>query len=205
MESAAHRTISPRHRCVLSQVAFAGTGKRAPQLIRQVRSGTARPASRLYARLIGVDLLYAAIWFAVALTSDSWWQLTLALPAVVVITRIYFIGHDAGHCQITGTRRVNRLLGLLIGNLLIGLSYGPGGGAARRPRGLAHPQPGRLFIPLLLLEGINLKVTSVRPTGTRRSAVQRGELGRVLRPGAPASTRGRRTASLTGEARVAWR
>jgi fatty acid desaturase len=167
-----------------------------PPLIHQIRDrGLLDRRPGYYARLIGVDLLlYAAVWLAVALTGDSWWQLALALPAAVLTTRIYFIGHDAGHGQITGTRRSNRLLGLLIGDLLIGLSYGwwtdkhnrhhanpnhqekdPDVGVGvlvwtaeqavdRRGgpvRWLTRNQ-GRLFIPLLLLEGINLKVTSVR-------------------------------------------
>jgi fatty acid desaturase len=167
-----------------------------PPLIRQIRDQgllDRRPA--YYARLISVDLLlYAAIWLAVALTGDSWWQLALALPAAVLTTRIYFIGHDAGHGQIARTRRLNRLLGLFIGDLLIGLSYGwwtdkhnrhhanpnhldkdPDVGVGvlvwtaeqavdRRGgpvRWLTRNQ-GRLFVPLLLLEGISLKVTSVR-------------------------------------------
>src|SRR3954454_12514524 len=97
-----------------------------PPLIRQIRErGLLDRRPGYYARLIGVDLLlYAAVWVAVALVGDSWWQLALVLPAAVLTTRIYFIGHDAGHCQIAGTRRVNRLVGLLLGDLLVGLSYG---------------------------------------------------------------------------------
>ncbi len=167
-----------------------------PSLIRQVRDAgllDSRPGH--YGRLIGCDfLLYAALWTLVAFVGDSWWQLVIALPAAVLTTRIYFIGHDAGHGQIAGTRRGNRLLGLLIGNLSIGLSYGwwtdkhnrhhanpnhvdkdPDVGvgvlvwtqeqAADRSGGLIGwltRNQGRLFIPLLLLEGFNLKVTSVR-------------------------------------------
>ena len=39
-------------------------------------------------------------------------------------TQIGFLGHDAGHGQIFKTRRANRRLGLGIGNVLIGLSFG---------------------------------------------------------------------------------
>lgn len=35
-----------------------------------------------------------------------------------------FLGHDAGHRQVFRTRRANGLLGLALGNLLIGLSFG---------------------------------------------------------------------------------
>jgi fatty acid desaturase len=42
----------------------------------------------------------------------------------VLFTQLGFIGHDAGHNQIFGTRRANRRLGLIVGNALIGLSFG---------------------------------------------------------------------------------
>ena len=44
--------------------------------------------------------------------------------SVLVATQLGFLGHDAGHRQIFESRRANRLLGLGIGNGLIGLSFG---------------------------------------------------------------------------------
>jgi fatty acid desaturase len=41
-----------------------------------------------------------------------------------VFTQLGFLGHDAGHKQIFASRRANYVLGLLHGNLAIGLSYG---------------------------------------------------------------------------------
>jgi fatty acid desaturase len=190
-----------------------------PPLIRQINDrGLLERRPGYYAGLIGIDLLlYAAVLTAVALVGDSWWQLALTLPAAVITTRIYFIGHDAGHSQIAGTRRMNRLLGLLIGNLLIGLSYGwwtdkhnrhhanpnhvdkdPDVGvgvlvwtaeqAVDRRGGLVGwltRNQGRLFLPLLLLEGINLKVTSVRSVvaelgGTDRDKRRRARIEALL-------------------------
>lgn len=139
-------------------------------------------------------LLYGGAFAAVAFVGDTWWQLLLTLPAAVLTTRVYFVGHDAGHGQLAGTRRGNRLLGALIGDLGIGLSHGwwtakhnrhhanpndverdpdvgpgilawtPEQAAVRRgrlARALSRHQ-GRLFFPLLLLEGLNLKVSGVR-------------------------------------------
>ena len=63
-------------------------------------------------------LLYGGVFAAVALAGDTWWQLLLAVPGAVLTTRIYFVGHDAGHGQLAGTRRGNRLLGALIGGAL---------------------------------------------------------------------------------------
>jgi fatty acid desaturase len=179
-------------------------------LIQQVRAhGLLDRRRGRYAWLIGLDLLaYASVWAAVALVGDSWWLAALPLPAAVFTTRLYFVGHDAGHGQIAGTRRANRLLGLLIGDLGLGLSYGwwtdkhnrhhanpnhlekdpdVGAGvivwsrdqaAGRRGRFVRWftRNQGRLFLPLLLLEGINLKVSSVRSVAARcRRGDRRGQ------------------------------
>ena len=53
---------------------------------------------------------------------DSWYQLIVAIAMGLVFTQIAFLGHDAGHQQIARTRRVNDLIGLVAGDLLVGLS-----------------------------------------------------------------------------------
>jgi fatty acid desaturase len=68
--------------------------------------------------------LLAAAWAAFVLVGDSWWQLAVAAFLAVMFTQIAFLGHDAGHRQIAGSRRVSRILGVLLGNLGIGLGYG---------------------------------------------------------------------------------
>ncbi len=78
-----------------------------------------------YVRLIAADVALAlATVAAMVLVGPSWWQLLLALPAAMVTTRFGFLGHDAGHKQIASSHRVNRLLGLVVGDLLVGMSYG---------------------------------------------------------------------------------
>jgi fatty acid desaturase len=128
------------------------------------------------------------------LLGRSWWQMFVAAFLGIVFTQIAFVGHDAGHRQIAGSKRVNDLLGLVHGNLLIGLSYGwwvtkhnrhhanPNHedrdpdvlsaaiafttDQARTRRGWATRTLARhqayLFFPMLLLEGVNLHVASVR-------------------------------------------
>jgi fatty acid desaturase len=77
-----------------------------------------------YTFKIGLNLLLlAAGWTAFALIGRSWWQLVVAVFLAVMFTQTGFIGHDAGHQQISSSKRVNDLLGRLHGNLLIGLSY----------------------------------------------------------------------------------
>jgi fatty acid desaturase len=72
---------------------------------------------------ITVGLLLAG-WAGFLLVGDSWWQLAVAAYLAVMFTQLGFLGHDAGHRQISRSRRVSYVLGILLGNLGIGLSYG---------------------------------------------------------------------------------
>ena len=56
---------------------------------------------------------------------ESWWQLATAVVLGIAFTQIAFLGHDAGHKQIFRTRRGSYILGLLHGNLALGLSLTP--------------------------------------------------------------------------------
>ncbi|WP_433227995.1 fatty acid desaturase family protein [Actinomadura formosensis] len=82
-------------------------------------------------------LLLAAGWAAFVLIGPSWWQLAVAAFLAAAFTQTAFLGHDAGHQQISGSRRVNVLLGRLHGNLLVGLGYG--WWVAKHNRHHAHP------------------------------------------------------------------
>jgi hypothetical protein len=53
----------------------------------------------------------------------SWWQLAVAVFLAIMFTQVGFLGHDAGHRQIFRSRKANYVLGVLLGNLSIGLSY----------------------------------------------------------------------------------
>ncbi|MGZ4666500.1 MAG: fatty acid desaturase family protein [Frankiaceae bacterium] len=139
-----------------------------------------------------VGLLVAGL-AAFVLLGDSWWQLSVAAFLSVVFTHLGFLGHDAGHRQIFASRRANDSLGLVVGNLLIGMSFSwwvgkhnrhhrhpnqvdadpdvgagvlawtPEQAAARGGFGRAMARhQGYLFFPLLLLEGLNLHVASLR-------------------------------------------
>lgn len=170
----------------------------------EIRSrGLLQPRTGWYARSIaGAGAGWLALGAAMVVVGASWWQLACAVLAAVLSARAAFIGHDAGHQQISRSRRTNRRIGLVHGNLLTGMSYcwwvgkhnkhhahpndvardpdvGPGP-IAWTPSQAAHGRPLRrwltrhqagLFFPLLLLEAINLKVSSVRAMrrGVRRS------------------------------------
>ncbi|PZF85064.1 fatty acid desaturase family protein, partial [Micromonospora deserti] len=151
--------------------------------------------------------LFAAGWAAVALVGDSWAQLLVAAGLAVATTQVAFLGHDAGHRQMFRRRGPSEAVGLLAGNLAVGLSYGwwvdkhnrhhanpnhteedpdVGAGAlawtyeqAVATRGVARWLARRqawLFFPMLLLEGLNLHVASVR------AVVGRGPDGRFRTP-----------------------
>ncbi|HEY3010514.1 MAG TPA: acyl-CoA desaturase [Micromonosporaceae bacterium] len=143
--------------------------------------------------------LFAAGWAGFVLLGESWWQLAVAAFLAVVFTQLGFIGHDAGHRQIFRSKRANYLVGLVHGNLAIGLSYGwwvdkhnrhhahpntegkdpdVGVGVLAFTAGQARAKRGRLsrliarhqryaFFPLLLLEAVQLHVSSVRAVAGR--------------------------------------
>jgi fatty acid desaturase len=95
------------------------------ELSRRIKqAGLLRRRSAYYAaKIASTAVLLAAGWTAFLLLGDSWWQLVTAVFLAFAFTQIAFLGHDAGHRQIFGTRRANGLVGLVLGNLLIGVSY----------------------------------------------------------------------------------
>ena len=96
------------------------------QLSRQIKqAGLLERRRGWYAARIGLNLaLLAAGWAAFAVVGDSWWQLVTAAYLAVVFTQLAFVGHDAGHRQISRSRPANDRVGLLHANLLIGISFG---------------------------------------------------------------------------------
>ncbi|AZM51566.1 acyl-CoA desaturase [Streptomyces sp. WAC 01529] len=76
-----------------------------------------------YTRTIAVNALaLAAVGTGMFAIGASWWVLLLAPVLSILCARTAFIGHDAGHAQITGDRSISRAIGLVHGNLLLGMS-----------------------------------------------------------------------------------
>lgn len=76
-----------------------------------------------YARTIAINAMaLAAVATGMFFLGGSWWVLLLAPVLAALCARTAFIGHDAGHSQITGDRGVSRAIGLIHGNLLLGMS-----------------------------------------------------------------------------------
>jgi fatty acid desaturase len=137
------------------------------RLIRQDGLLNRRP--RYYAaKITTMAVLYAAGWAAVVAIGASWYQLLAAVYLAAVFGQLGFLGHEAGHRQIFRSRRANNMAGLVLGNLLIGLSIGWWTGKHNRHH--AHPnQLGKdpdLNIPVIAF--------------TASQATDRRGLGRVL-------------------------
>jgi fatty acid desaturase len=95
-------------------------------LLDQVRAaGLMEPRRGYYsAKIAGNLLLTAGCWAAVVLVGPSWWQLAVAVAMGFALLQCGFLGHDAGHRQITRSRRAADVLGLIHLNLLLGAATG---------------------------------------------------------------------------------
>jgi len=111
---------------VSANASLAPRGSDYARLSRQVRQAglmDRRPARYAWQITITAVLL-AAGWAIFVLAGDSWWQIAVAVFLAIMFTQLGFLGHDAGHRQICGSRRISYILGIMLGNLGIGLSYG---------------------------------------------------------------------------------
>jgi fatty acid desaturase len=77
-----------------------------------------------WAKLIAAPLVVAGCVIAFIWIGDTWWQLVTAAVLAIVFTQIAFLGHDAAHRQIFVSGRWNDWVSLLLGDLLVGMSYG---------------------------------------------------------------------------------
>ncbi|HEX4472294.1 MAG TPA: acyl-CoA desaturase [Nocardioides sp.] len=82
-----------------------------------------RPWSYAITFALVISML-AAVVVAMTVWRHSWWLLLLGPVLAVIATQIGFLGHDVGHLQVTRNVARSRILGLVDGNLLGGLSYG---------------------------------------------------------------------------------
>jgi fatty acid desaturase len=141
-------------------------------------------------------LAFFAGWALFVIVGNSWATLAVAPLVGMMFTQLGFIGHDLGHNQVFGARRRNHLLGLIVGNALIGLSFG--WWVPKHSAHHAHPNEiGRdpdigegvvlagsdalgpvaswlarwqapLFFPLMLLRSIGLHVLGIKRLVQRR-------------------------------------
>jgi fatty acid desaturase len=96
---------------------------RLSRAVRQAGLMERRPGESAW-RIAIILVLLAVGWVAVVLVGDSWWQLAVAVFLAVMFTQVGFLGHEAGHRQLCASRRLSYIVGILLGNLGIGLSFG---------------------------------------------------------------------------------
>ncbi|NUW39546.1 fatty acid desaturase family protein [Nonomuraea rhodomycinica] len=96
---------------------------RLSRRIRQAGLLDRRPRYYLV-RLSAVTGLHLAGVAAFFLLGDSWLQVPLAALLAIVFAQVALVLHDLAHRQIFTGRRPSEVLGLLGGNLAIGLGYG---------------------------------------------------------------------------------
>ena len=95
-------------------------------LSRQVReAGLLDRRFGYYGIMIPLTIAAFGVGFAgLVLVGGSWWALGIAAFLGLAFTQLGFVGHDAGHYEVFRSRRWNRYLGLAVGNVLIGMSFG---------------------------------------------------------------------------------
>ena len=92
-------------------------GSEYAQLSRQIKqAGLLEPRPGYYIwKIAATAVLLIGGWVVFVLVGNSWWQLAVAAFQGILFTQVGFLGHDAGHRQIFGSRRANYVLGILLG------------------------------------------------------------------------------------------
>jgi fatty acid desaturase len=114
------------------------------ELSRRVRdAGLMTRRSGDYAvRITATVAALSALVVTGVIIGDSWWNLTIAIGLAFVLAQLGFIGHDAGHRQLSRRRQINDVIGMILSNLLVGFSFG--WWLNKHSRHHAHTnQPGR--------------------------------------------------------------
>ncbi len=125
-----------------------------------------------WTRLIAAPLAIGVALAAFVLIGDTWWQLFTAAALAVIFTQVAMLGHDAAHRQIFRSGRWNDWVTLIIGNLLVGMSYG----WWQHKHTRHHANPNKIGVD----PDIDLPVISVTPAQADRRAGWRGPLGWVM-------------------------
>jgi fatty acid desaturase len=95
-------------------------------LCRQIRDAKLldRRPGNYAARILITGALFFAGWAAFVTVGDSWYQTIVAAIMGILCTQLAFLGHDGGHQQVFRSKRANDAIGIIAGDLLVGLSYG---------------------------------------------------------------------------------
>jgi fatty acid desaturase len=95
-------------------------------LCRQIRDANLldRRRGNYAARILITLAIFGTACWAFVAVGDSWYQTIVAAIMGILFTQLAFLGHDGGHQQVFRSKRANDAIGILAGDLLVGLSYG---------------------------------------------------------------------------------
>ena len=96
------------------------------ELAKRIRDGgfLRRRYGYYWTKLIGLPLALVVGIAGFVWIGDTWWQLFTAAALAVIFTQLAFLGHDAAHRQIFASGKWNDWISLILGDLLVGMSYG---------------------------------------------------------------------------------
>ncbi|WP_396655546.1 fatty acid desaturase family protein [Microbacterium sp.] len=77
-----------------------------------------------WSKLVGAAVVLGGAITVFVIIGDSWWQIFMGAALAIVFAQIAMLGHDAAHRQIFASGRWNDWTSLVLGNLLVGMSYG---------------------------------------------------------------------------------
>lgn len=130
-----------------------------PPSRRVVAAGPMRRPGRCAVRLTLMGASFAGSWAVFFALGDSWWQLAVAGFLALVSGRIALFTHDVARRRVFRGRRPSEIGGRLFGNLGVGMAYGWWTDEHTARVGCPQVRP---FVPLPALEGIALRVASIR-------------------------------------------
>ncbi|WP_156378786.1 fatty acid desaturase family protein [Microbacterium sp. Root61] len=84
----------------------------------------ARRYGYYWTKLVAAPVLLGGLVVLFIFVGNTWWQLFTAVGFAILFTQIAFLGHDAAHRQIFVSGRWNDWISLVLGDLLVGMSYG---------------------------------------------------------------------------------
>jgi len=96
-----------------------------PELKRQIElAGLMRSQRRYFLAKLGINaLLFGVAWAGLRLAAtDPWWWLADVVLLAFAFGQMALLGHDIAHLQFVRAGRFNTALGLLLGNVLLGVS-----------------------------------------------------------------------------------
>ena len=86
------------------------------------QSGLLEPQVKYYAVKVAYTLAMFAVGVALLFILVDWWRLPVVAYLAFVCAQLGFLAHDLGHKQVFRSTRLNSWLGMMLANLLVGMS-----------------------------------------------------------------------------------